>query len=205
MKLIIADDHELVRDALDVLLVHFSADSEVLHAADFAGALELVESNEDTDLVLMDVYMPGMENLAGLAELQRRYPELPVVMMSGRISQGDVRRAFDLGARGFIPKTLKGKALISVLELVLNGVRFVPDIMLSGGASTAKPEYDLSPREVEVLEQLAKGLSNKVIARELEIEETTVKLHLRSLFKKLGVNNRTEAVIVAKDSGMQLG
>jgi DNA-binding NarL/FixJ family response regulator len=205
MKLIIADDHELVRDALDVLLVHFSADSEVLHAADFPGALELVKANEDTDLVLMDVYMPGMEDLAGLAELHRRFPELPVVMMSGRISQEDVRRAFDLGARGFIPKTLKGKALISVLELVLNGVRFVPDIMLGAASPKAKPEFDLSPREIEVLDQLAKGLSNKVIARELEIEETTVKLHLRSLFKKLGVNNRTEAVIVAKDSGMQLG
>lgn len=204
MKLILADDHELVRDALDMLLVHFSADSEVLHAADFPSAMALLEDNEDTDLVLMDVYMPGMENLEGLAELHRRYPEMPVVMMSGRISQDDVRRAFDFGARGFIPKTLKGKALTLVLELVLNGVRFVPDIMLAGSAPKAEPEFDLSPREAEVLVQLAKGLSNKVIARELEIEETTVKLHLRSLFKKLGVNNRTEAVIVARDSGMQL-
>lgn len=202
MKLIIADDHDLVRDALATLVERDDSRATVLQASDFSSAFELADSHDDLDLVLLDVYMPGMDNLAGVEKITTRFPDLPVVVMSGTVQRGDVSRAFDMGARGFIPKTMNGKALVSVLHLVMSGARYVPDIMLEEDQQPAKPQFDLSPRELEVLEQLVKGLSNKVIARNLSIEETTVKLHLRSLFKKLNVNNRTEAVIVAMDSGL---
>lgn len=202
MKLIIADDHDLVRDALSSLIERDDPQTTVLHASDFPGALELATVNPDMDLVLLDVYMPGMDNLAGVREMIAKFPQLSVVVMSGTIQKGDVSRAFEMGALGFIPKTMNGKALVSVLRMVMSGVRYVPEIMLEEEQQHRKPGFDLSPRELEVLEQLVKGLSNKVIARNLAIEETTVKLHLRSLFKKLHTNNRTEAVVVAIDSGM---
>lgn len=203
MKIIIADDHDLVRDALALLIEKDAPGSVVWHAQDFDGALALVNQHADVELVLLDVMMPGMDNLAGLRQLADRHPGLPVVMMSGLIQEGTVTKAFELGAMGFVPKTLNGKALVSVLNMVISGVRYVPDILLQRSVTApSAPAFNLSPRELETLEQLAKGLTNKVIARELEIEETTVKLHLRSLFKKLGVQNRTEAVIVARDNSL---
>lgn len=202
LKLIIADDHDLVRDALTTLIERDDPGATVLQASDFPAACEIASQHDDLDLALLDVYMPGMNDLAGVREITSRFPDLPVVMMSGMVQKGDVSRAFDMGAQGFIPKTMNGKALVSVLHLVMSGARYVPDIMLEEERQPSIPKFDLSPRELEVLEQLVKGLSNKVIARNLEIEETTVKLHLRSLFKKLNVNNRTEAVIVAMDSGV---
>jgi DNA-binding NarL/FixJ family response regulator len=204
MKIIIADDHDLVRDALALLVTHGTAENSVLQASDFDGALEAARLNADVDLVLLDVHMPGMKNMSAIEELNQLFPDLPVVLMSGQFNQRDVSRAFELGARGFIPKTLNGKALVCVLEMVINGVPYVPDIMLDSSAEDPSRMFDLSPRELEVLGQLFKGLSNKVIAAKLDIEESTVKLHLRTLFKKLGVNNRTEAVIVARDSGLHL-
>lgn len=201
LKLIIADDHDLVRDALTTLIERDDSSATVLQASDFPTALGLAETHDDVDLALLDVYMPGMDQLTGVKRMTAQFPKLPVVVMSGTIQRGDVSRAFDMGAQGFIPKTMNGKALVSVLHLVMSGARYVPDIMLETEAVETKPRFDLSPREFEVMEQLVKGLSNKVIARNLSIEETTVKLHLRSLFRKLGVNNRTEAVIAALDTG----
>ena len=202
LKLIIADDHDLVREALTTLIERDDPTAVVLQASDFPAALELATAHEGVDLALLDVYMPGMDKLSGVQQMTSRFPGLAVVVMSGTVQKGDVARAFEMGARGFIPKTMNGKALVSVLQLVMSGARYVPEIMLEKEQEPAKPKFDLSPRELEVLEQLVKGLANKVIARNLEIEETTVKLHLRSLFRKLNANNRTEAVIVAMESGM---
>lgn len=202
MKLIIADDHDLVRDALTTLIQRDDPEVNILTAPDFHIALELAAQHSDLDLVLLDVYMPGMENLEGVRRMVTDHPDLPVVLMSGMVRRGDVSRAFEMGARGFIPKTMNGKTLVSVLHLVMSGGRYVPDILLTDEEPAQEGKFDLSPREMEVLEQLVKGLANKVIARNLHIEETTVKLHLRSLFRKMNVKNRTEAVIVAMDSGL---
>ena len=202
MKLIIADDHDLVRDALALLVQQSEPDSEVLLAEDYDDARSLLQENPDCDLVILDVYMPGMNGLDGLSRTVKEFPEIPVVMMSGSVTEDSVQAAFDKGASGFIPKTLSGRALVSILNLVASGVRYVPDLVLTRRAAPTKPPFDLSPREHETLQQLAHGYSNKVIAKALGIEETTVKLHLRSLFRKLGVSNRTEAVVVARDCGL---
>lgn len=203
MKLIIADDHDLVRDALASLIERDDPASSVLHANNFFDALKLAESHDDVDLVLLDVHMPGMNEIAAVREIATRFPDLPVVLMSGLVREGDVDKGFEMGARGFIPKTMNGKALVSVLKLVLSGARYVPDIMLEKKTPPPKkPAFDLTARELEVLAQLARGLSNKVIARNLKIEESTVKLHLRSLFRKMKVSNRTETVVLAMEHGL---
>lgn len=202
MKIVIADDHDLVRDALATLIERDQPGSEVLRASNFEEALAFTTSHNNLDLVLLDVYMPGMNGLQSLKQIVKQFPEVPVVLMSGTVRRNDVDTGFENGARGFIPKTMNGKALVSVLNLVIAGSRYVPEIMLEDAASPAADEFELSPRETDVLNQLSQGFSNKVIARNLGIEETTVKLHLRSLFKKLNVKNRTEAVVVARNAGL---
>lgn len=205
MKLIIADDHDLVRDALSTLIERDQSDSTVLQAEDFPSALALAEQNDDVDLVLLDVYMPGMDNLTAVSRFKNTFPDIPIVLMSGHVQQGDVERGFEMGARGFIPKTIKGKALLSVLNLVKSGARYVPELVLEAEPAApagAADDAGLSARELDVLRQLVKGHSNKVIARNLNIEETTVKLHLRALFRKLEVSNRTEAVVTAIERGL---
>ncbi|MBX2867595.1 MAG: response regulator transcription factor [Acidiferrobacterales bacterium] len=205
MKIVIADDHDLVRDALITLIERDDPNSEVFGASDFDGARELIDQQSDVDVLLLDVIMPGMANMTSVRTIRDKYPKIPVVLMSGHISQGDVERGFEMGARGFIPKTMNGKTLLSVLHLVVSGARYIPDLVLEE-SSDSKPApaqaSNLSARELDVLNELVKGLSNKVIAKNLGVEETTVKLHLRSLFKKLEVKNRTEAVIAAIEQGI---
>ena len=198
MKILIADDHELVRDALATLLERDDPDCEVLHADDFHSAFELVGQFEDIDIVLMDVYMPGMDSLNSLKVLLDNFPDTLVVLMSGHAQQVDISKGFDLGARGFVSKSMKGDGLRSVLNLVQSGMRYVPELMLDGNESGSELNSVVSKREKDVLGELSKGYTNKVIARNLSIEETTVKLHLRSIFKKLDATNRTEAVIKAR-------
>lgn len=202
MKVVIADDHDLVIDALASLVKRDDENSQVLKAGNFGDALEVVENDPDVDVVLLDVYMPGMRNLESVGELTGRFPDLPVVLMSGLVKAADVDRGFELGARGFVPKTMNGKALLSVLRLVMTGAKYVPELVLEQEPEPQEPEVKLSKREMEVLAQLAKGLANKAIARNLGIEASTVKLHLRTIFSKLGASNRTEAVIAAINFGL---
>ena len=202
MKLLIADDHHLFRDALVSHVIRSQSDAQVLEASTFGEANQIINQHHDIDLVLLDVFMPGMADLSNVADLIRTQTDLPVVLMSGNVDPGLVEKAFACGARGFIPKTMHGKALISVLQMVISGEKYVPDILLNSDAPTSTNEFDLSARELQVLEQLIKGQANKRIAQHLYIEETTVKLHLRSIFKKLGVRNRTEAVIQALNAGI---
>jgi len=206
MKLIIADDHELVRDALATLIEKDEPAATVLQACDFDAAMKLANEHDDIDLILLDVHMPGMKDMASVKVMRQAHKDIPVVLVSGHVQRGDVNRGFELGASGFVPKTMSGKALVSVLHLIRTGARYVPELVLDGAADPAEKtesgDHDLSAREMDVLVQLVKGLSNKVIARNLNIEPTTVKLHLRSLFKKLEVGNRTEAALVARDNGL---
>lgn len=205
MKLIIADDHELVRDALVTLIQKGEPNATVLQACDFDAAMKLANEHEDIDLVMLDVHMPGMKDMASVKVMREAHAAIPVVLVSGHVQRGDVNRGFELGASGFVPKTMSGKALVAVLHLICSGARYVPELVLDGETSVKQSDandHDLSAREMDVLVQLVKGLSNKVIARNLNIEPTTVKLHLRSLFKKLDVGNRTEAALVARDNGL---
>ena len=204
MRVLLADDHDLVRDGLLAILSRDDPSISAKAVADLDLALGLLEE-ETFDVVLLDLRMPGMQGLEGVRRILELYPDLPIVLMSGAISHSDIEEAYELGIRGFVPKTLAGKALVNALRLVVAGERYIPSVVMNeikerdgrlGAHGT------VSPREAQVLQRLSHGASNKEIARSLEIQETTVKLHLRNLSEKLGARNRTEIVIKAMEQGL---
>lgn len=213
MHILLADDHDLLRDTLEVFLQRLDPDLQVLHARSFPDALEQAARATAIDLILLDLRMPGMNGLTGLEVMRRRYPQIPVVLMSGEVNRDLVFSALGAGAAGFIPKAMGGKAMLSALRLVLSGERYVPDVVLAPGqpsndvesscAAPGNPLAKLSRRERDVMSLLTKGKANKEIAKELQIEAVTVALHLSSIYRKLGVTNRTQAVTVAMQHGWE--
>lgn len=203
MKILLADDHRLIRENLGEFLVQLEPDVEVLEAGDFQEAYDLAAADPGIDLAILDLVMPGMNGLEGLAKLRKILPEVPIVIMSGVASRVQAVRVLDQGAAGFIPKTIGGQAMLSALRLVLAGEKYLPEMVLGVSQEEAyesgagQAGANLTRREREVLAHLVEGVSNKSIARQLKIREVTVKVHLQSVYKKLGVANRTQAVTAA--------
>ena len=217
MKVLLADDHRLVREGLKLLISRLGDDVDILEAEDFGQALSLAEGAEGLDLIILDLSMPGMNGLAGLERMCGVRPDVPVVILSGTFERKLVLDALMRGAHGYIPKTLGGKAMLSALQLVVAGEKFVPSIILddvhagqSGGDCPSgapvpldNPIHKLTRRERDVLSLLAEGHPNKEIARRLELQEVTVKVHLKGVFRKLGATNRTHAVRIAFELGWE--
>jgi DNA-binding NarL/FixJ family response regulator len=199
MKLLLADDHDLVRDALKHFVERAAAGTQVLTAATLDEAIAITRDTLDLDIAVLDLYMPGMEGVGGLARLKALRPALPVVLMSGAARRCDIEQAMSQGASGYFPKTLSGRALIGAIELILAGERFMPVAARLGADGVAST---LGKRETEVLRGLIEGRSNKEIARGLDLREVTVKLHVRGVFRKLAVKNRTQAVTRAMALGL---
>ena len=198
MRILLADDHDLFADMTKFYLERLRPGVSVEVVPSFPRACAAL-NGAPFDLVLLDLNMPGMHGLSGLERMIQLCPGIPVVMISGSTGPNDVRRAFRAGAAGFIPKTLSGAALMAALEVVLAGDRYLPASMLSDGpmpkAETGlAPESHLTPRENEVFEALLSGGPNKEIARDLGISEITVKVHLKSIYAKIGARNRGEAI-----------
>jgi DNA-binding NarL/FixJ family response regulator len=210
MKILLADDHNLVRDTIARFLGQLSSDIQVLHAATLPQALEIARRGEPLDLIILDLNMPGMNGLAGLKGMQGARPGVPVVILSGEVDPHTIRSALEAGAAGFLPKTMRGAAMLGALRLIVSGERYVPDIVLStdAGMSEGRPSTSgvfgaLTPRERDVLSLLVEGLPNKEIAQRLNVEIVTVALHLRSIYRKLGVENRTQAARRALKEGWE--
>ncbi len=218
MRLLIADDHALFRDALVQYIERSDPYAEITLAKDFHEALDKVEQNPHQDLVILDLRMPGMSGLNGFKQIKEKFPDIPVALMSGVAEQEDVRNALDYGAVGYFPKTLSGRALLSAVKNVLNGNIYVPEspennseYMPSYYSDEPKvkrnnkslDEVKLTPRETEVLSYLVDGAANKEIARALDVQIVTVKLHVRGICKKLNVKNRTQAALKARDLGVE--
>lgn len=199
MRILLADDHDLVRDAISAMLTQADSEVSVLTVEDVSHALEAVRREDAFDLVILDINMPGMDGLTGARQMLELCKS-PVVLMSGSAKPQDVQAAMDLGVKGFIPKTLAGKALINAVRLVAAGETYVPSQYMQAGADTS--DASLTPRELQVLAQLRHGTGNKEIARVLSITETTVKLHLRSIAEKLGAKNRVDIAVKAIDRGL---
>ena len=204
MKVLLADDHDLVRDGMIAILSRDDPTIQISSVENLDAALDLLEK-ESFDVILLDLRMPGMRGLSGITRVRELYPDLPIVLLSGSVSKPDVDEAYGLGIRGFVPKTLAGKALVNALRVVVAGERYVPSTMIRDPReqeTIEKAAGTLSPREAQVLQRLSHGASNKEIARALSIQETTVKLHLRNLSDKLSARNRTEIVIRAMEKGL---
>lgn len=206
MDILLADDHNLVREGLKPFLEKLADDARVVEASDMDEALSAASAADDLGLVILDLMMPGMDGLAGLERMRERHPGVPVVILSGHVNRADVLAAIDAGAQGYIPKTVSGAALVSALRLVLDGERYLPSVVLAEGddaAVDAAPSVfaSLSPRESEVLGHLVEGLTNKEIARKLDLQEITVKVHVRNVYRKIGAANRAQAVKIALESG----
>ncbi len=218
MKLLIADDHTLFRDALVQYIERSDPSSSVLIAKDFYEALSILDKDPYQDLIILDLRMPGMNGLEGFEIIREKFPKNRVALMSGVAESEDVQKALDLGAVGYFPKTLSGKVLLRAIERVVAGEKFIPEgektqFMPSYYADPPSEENNKSsieennniaftPREREVLSYLVEGASNKEIARSLDLQVVTVKLHVRGVCRKLNANNRTQAALMAKEMGI---
>lgn len=203
MKILIADDHDMVRDTLIAFLEH-EDDMELFSSGDLHKALEKIELEGPFDLVLLDYLMPGMDGLAGLAQAKEANANRPVAIISGVAQRKVAQEALDNGAAGFLPKTMGAKTLINAVRFMAAGevfapVKFMTEVMEPEENALAK---NLTQREIQVLDGLCRGLSNKEIAREIDLQEVTIKLHVKTLCRKLGAKNRTQAAMVAKDAGL---
>jgi DNA-binding NarL/FixJ family response regulator len=224
LRILLADDHDLVREALSLLFQQYFDGCEVIEAGSLEPALEKIDPENPFDLILLDLRMPGMNGLDGLKLAVEKVGEgVPVVLLSGAYNGEDVRHAIENGAYGFIPKTLRGEALANAIRLVLAGEKYLPSSILSNFAEGFgnKSEYSsarhagqfgregdfarLTPREREVLALLSEGRPNKDIARHLDLREITVKYHLKNVYRKLNVSNRAQAVKIALEDMARSG
>jgi DNA-binding NarL/FixJ family response regulator len=203
---LIADDHPLFREALRDVVGHLFAQSDwaltCLEATSIDEALSLVDRNQEIDLILLDLFMPGTRDLSGLVALRTRIPSTPVVVVSSLSDPETVQRAIMCGAAGFIPKSSPKELMVEALQIVLAGGVFVPpdDRCDADAARPCAPEGpdqrgQLTPRQLAVLAKLAEGKSNKQIARELAISDLTVKAHVTAILRSLGVSTRAQAIV----------
>jgi len=188
--------------------------SELLETEAVEAALALAEEQPDLDLALLDMHLPGMDGRAGLRRLRAAQPALPVVMVSGEESSLEIRAALDDGASGYIPKASSEQEMRAALQLVMSGGVYVPQAALAAApvqdadesrSARRRERADLlTPRQLEVLSLIARGLTNREICSVLSIAEGTVKAHLAAIFEALDVTNRTEAAVMARELGLKL-
>lgn len=200
IRILVADDHFVVRMGLTAL-VNTEPDLEVVgEAADGPQAVTAFEKHKP-DLVLMDLRMPIKDGIWATAEIKSKHPNARVLMLTTFDGDTDIHRAMEAGAQGYVLKNSTGDKLIPALRAVAAGQRWIPKEIATRLASRNLFE-DLTPRELQVLDQMAKGLANKEIADVLKITGHTVKDHLKSILGKLHVADRTEAVTVALQRGI---
>jgi two-component system nitrate/nitrite response regulator NarL len=210
MKILIVDDHPIYRKGLIALLDQMEPDAALLQANDAAEALALIAENDDLDVVILDLVIPGMDGLRAIAEFGKIRPELPVIILSSSENPADVRAALANGALGYVPKSAAEHTLLAAIRVVFNGDIYVPPFVLLhakfGHLADLKIEQGsdrpvLTDRQIEVLRRISAGQLNKVIAAELGLSEKAVKSHITAIFRALNVMNRNQAVAVARASG----
>lgn len=199
MRILLADDHDLVRETIAAFL-QAEGLGTVLTAASLPEALDQLQGTERCDLVVLDYQMPGMNGFEGLARVLKANPGKPVAILSGSASREVAEAAIKAGARGFLPKTMGARALVSAMRLIVAGDVFLPFSVLQPEVEDGP--FNLTRREIAMLRGICEGKSNKEIARDHDLQEVTVKLHVSTLTRKLGARNRTHAAMIARDNNL---
>ncbi len=200
-RIIVVDDHPLFRGALTQALSSALVGARIDQAASLAELEELIAQRADTDLVLLDLSMPGVQGLSGLLLLRSQHPDIPVVVVSAHDDPETIRRCMEFGASGYVPKSLSVEEIRTAVETVLRGGIWIPpDIDLERAADNGTADVvarlsTLTPQQVRVLMMLGQGLLNKQIAYQLGVSEATIKAHVSAILQKLHVDSRTQAVI----------
>ena len=204
MRILLADDHGMVRDAMSAYL-ETEGRAAVVAVEDYMQAMKMLASKGPFDLVLLDFSMPGMNGLDGLSDAIKAHPDQPFAILSGTAPNRIAQEAVERGAIGYLPKSMTAKSLVNAVRFMIAGEVFVPASVLADSGEAPETEFtkQLSQREKQVLQGLCHGRSNKEIARELDLQEVTIKLHVRTLCKKLNAKNRTQAALIAKDAGFE--
>ena len=203
MRILLADDHDMVRETISAYL-QSQGGADVTLATDLPAALDQISGAGPFDLVLLDFNMPGMAGLNGLTQAFQANGGKGVAILSGSAPARVAQDALDAGAVGFIPKTMGAQSLLNAVRFMSAGETYVPvDLMREDTSTDNHPlRSKLSPRELDVLDGLCRGQSNKEIANDLGLQEVTIKLHVRTLCRKLEAKNRTQAALTAKEAGL---
>ena len=213
MKVLILDDHALIRDALARALADLDPSVTVLQAGEPHAALAIVDAEPGLDLVLLDLALPAMSGMQVLRALRERHPAVAVVVISANADRDNVRRVIEQGVSGFIPKSSTNEVLKNALRLVLGGGVYLPPEVLGLGAApvvdtpadrTTPADIGLTPSQAKILARMMNGESNKLICRELNLAESTVKNQITLILKALNVSSRTQAVLAVSKLGLVL-
>jgi DNA-binding NarL/FixJ family response regulator len=209
MRALVIDDHPLIQEIMPAVLRKALGEVAVATEATLEAGLSRAAGAVQPDLVLLDLGLPGCEGLAALERFRMRFPQLPVVVISGTADRASIRGALEAGANGFIPKTSKPDVMIAALKVVAAGGTYVPPEALEDAAVKGQRRrdgaVDLTDRQTDVLRLILKGYNNERIASELAIAPNTVKQHAHAVFTALGVSSRAEAMIAAARLGLHVG
>lgn len=200
MKLLVVDDHALIREGLRQVLRGLEGDVEIHEAATAARAFDIAGQQPDLDLVLLDYHLPDMTGLQALEGFARRHPSLPIIMLSGSVNPRVMQEVMARGASAFLIKSGMSDDLLAVIRHVLAGGVQLPPAMTEPYVSPA-PLLQLTPRQEEVLQLLLDGYTNKEMGRLLRVSEETVKNHVSGILRSFGVSTRTQAVVAASRNG----
>jgi len=212
MKILLVDDHALIRDALRGVLRELVADATMFDASDCRQAMRLIEQHPDLHLILLDLNLPDRDGFAVLTDLRKHYATISIVVLTAFHDRENILRAHELGALGFIPKSSPREVMANALRLIFSGGKYFPaEALARDEMPIAQPGRRVSPadlgiteRQLEVLALVAQGKSNKAISRILDMAEPTVKHHVTAILKALKVANRTEAAIAVAALGWEL-
>lgn len=197
MKILIVDDHALFREGLCHVLKGLNGSVCIMEAANYGSAFDVLAEHQDLDLMLLDLNIPGKDGFSILDAASKHYPTLPIAVLSASGDKGDVERVMKTSAMGYIHKNTSSKVMIGAVRLILDGGVYTPPSSIFNEAACSEDQSisALTPRQREVLTMLVSGASNKEIATDLDIAEATIKMHVTSIFRALGVKNRTQAAL----------
>ena len=215
MKILLIDDHTLFREGMRLVLSQLEPDCDIVEASTCRAAIEVANTRDDFDVVLLDLNLPDMGGFEALSILREEHPHMPVVVLSASDDRATVLEALDRGAMGFIPKSSSSQVMMSALRLVLAKGVYIPPAVLNSTVPASIPalpgpparpmqadDLGLTERQMDVLGLMVQGKPNKLICRDLGLAEGTVKTHVTAVLRALGVSNRTQAVLAVSRLGL---